>query len=305
MKASIILQKTTQSLSTTLTLVSQRLPFIQHLAPLISSPASLRIATPLLTTFAGTHTLTGQTTQILAVEGSENPLNLEVGQEFTWQFDSARYSAGSSEVTGLPPGATYTFGYETEFNGQVFRLTRGGTIDGSITAPGTYQVTIVGFRFSGLRGNQTPPYTLTINVTEPNVEPPTTAELFEEWRDQNWIGLEATDDAISGPNADPDGDDIPNLLEFTLDLDPNEALRLEQTAGHFFGTFPEDDTKLIWEIPYTGTGNLTIEETTDPSNEESWTSVAEANIALTPNFLRMESPFSEGPKKYFRLRATF
>ena len=305
MKASIILQKTTQSLSTTLTLVSQRLPFIQHFAPLISSPASLRIATPLLTTFAGTHTLTGQTTQILAVEGSENPLNLEVGQEFTWQFDSARYSASSSEVTGLPPGATYTFGYETEFNGQVFRLTRGGTIDGSITAPGIYQVTIVGYRFSGLRGNQTPPYTLTINVTEPFVEPPTTAELFEEWRDQNWIGLETTDDAISGPNADPDGDDIPNLLEFTLDLDPNEALRFEQTAGHFFGTFPEDDTKLIWEIPYTGTGNLTIEETTDPSNEESWTSVAEANIELTPNFLRMESPFSDGPKKYFRLRATF
>lgn len=303
MKASIILQKTTQSLSTTLALVSQRLPFIPHFAPLLSSPASLRIATPLLTSFAGTHTLTGQTTQILTANDSTNPLNLEVGQEFSWEFDSARYDTKSSTVAGLPTGANYTFGYDFEFGEQIASLARGGTINGAITVPGTYQVTIVGYRFANERGNQTPPYTLTINVTNP--EPASNEELFAMWREQNWIGLDASNNAVSGPNADPDDDDIPNLLEFYLALDPNEAVRIENTQGYFFGTTSDNGGSIVWQIGYLGSDTVTIEETIDPSNEESWTEVPAAQIELTPNSLRLEAPIASGPAKFFRLRATF
>lgn len=302
MKASIILQKTTHYLSTSLTLVSQRIPFIQHFAPLLTSPASLRIATPLVTTFAGTHTLTGQTTTIMAVTGSENPLNLEVGQQFTWQYDSGRHATQSSEVLGLPPGSTYTFGYDVVFNEQAFRLTRGGTIDGAISVPGTYQVTITGYRFANLVGNKTPPYTLTINVAAPP-EPPTPQELYEEWRTQNWNVVDAANDEISGPTADPDGDDIPNLLEYTLDLNPNASGRLGQQPGYQFGNDPDDDAQLLWEIPYFGTGTLVFEESDDLASD-NWTEVPSARIEILPNTIQMRAPKSEGTK-FFRLRATF
>ncbi|MDB4435855.1 hypothetical protein N9139_00080 [Akkermansiaceae bacterium] len=302
MKASIILQKTTHYLSTSLTLVSQRLPFIQHFAPLLTSPASLRIATPLVTTFAGTHTLTGQTTTIMAVTGSENPLNLEVGQEFTWQYDSGRHDTQSSEVLGLPPGATYTFGYDVVFGEQTVRLTRGGTIKGAVSVPGTFQVTITGYRFENQTGSSTPPYSLTINVTNP-VQPPTPQELYEEWRMQNWNAADAANDEISGVAADPDGDDIPNLLEYTLGLDPNTEGHLGQQPGYSFKTDPDDESLLLWEIPYIGDGTLVFEENVDLSSDV-WTAVPAARIEILPNTIQMRVPKSEGTK-FFRLRATF
>lgn len=303
MKASIIFHKTTHYLSTSLTLVSQRLPFIQHFAPLLSSPASLRIATPLVTTFAGTHTLTGQTTTIMPVTGSENPLNIETGQEFKWEFDSARYKTGSNAVNGLPPGASYSFGYDIFFNGQAVPSGRGGTIEGVVNNPGTYQVTIIGFRRPNQGGDQTPPYTLTIHVTDP-VTALTPEELFENWREENWTGLDATDDSISGSNADPDHDGIPNLLEYTLELDPNVASPIESQVGYQFVTDPNDETQLLWEIPYFGTGTLLIEETNDPSNKDNWTEVPAARIEILPNTIQMRAPKNEA-LKFFRLRATF
>lgn len=301
MKASIILQKSTHYLSTSLTLVSQRLPFIQHFAPLLTSPASLRIATPLVTTFAGTHTLTGQTTTIMPVGDSGDTLNLEVGEVFIWQYDSGRYKTQSSEVTGLPPGATYTFGYDVVF-GETVRLTRGGTIEGAVSVPGTFHVTIIGFRFQNLVGNKTPPYTLTINVTNP-VQPPTPQELYEEWRLLNWNAADAANDDISGVAADPDGDDIPNLLEYTLGLDPNTEGHLGQQAGYSFKTDPDDESLLLWEIPYLGDGTLVFEESADLSSDV-WTAVPAARIETLPNVIQMRVPKSEGTK-FFRLRATF
>lgn len=302
MKAHIIAQRATHSITTTLTLVGQRLPFIQHLAPLLSSPATLRLAAPLATTFVGTHTLTGQTTSVMAEVGSENPLNVEVGEEFTWQFFTARHTAASYQVTGIPPGTVaYTYGYEGEIGGTPVTFP-GGTLEGQITVPGTYQVTIVGFRFSNLVGNKTPPYTLTINVAAPP-EPPTPQELYEEWRTLNWNTVDAANDEISGVNADPDGDDMPNLLEYTLGLDPNTEGHLVQQPGYSFKTDPDDEGLLLWEIPYLGDGTLVFEENADLSSDV-WTAVPAARTEILPNTIQMRVPKSEGTK-FFRLRATF
>lgn len=299
MKASIILQKTTHYLSTSLTLVSQRLPFIHYFAPLLTSPASLRIATPLVTTFAGTHTLTGQTTTIMPVSDSGDTLDLEVGEAFTWQYDSGQYRTQSSEVMGLPPGATYTFGYDVVFGEQTVRLTRGGTIEGAVSVPGTFQVTITGYRFQNQTGNRTPPYSLTINVTNP-VQPLTPQELYEEWRLENWNAADAANDAISGVAADPDGDDIPNHLEYTLELDPNSP---NQLPTQYFGNDPDDENLLLWEIPYFGKGTLTFEESDDLTGDH-WTIVSAARIEILPNTIQMRAPKNTGTK-FFRIRATF
>ncbi len=47
---------------------------------------------------------------------------------------------------------------------------------------------------------------------------------FEAWRGQQF-GDEQENESISGASADPDGDGLPNLVEYAFDLDPNEPSR--------------------------------------------------------------------------------
>ncbi|MDQ8181997.1 carbohydrate binding domain-containing protein [Pelagicoccus sp. SDUM812005] len=45
---------------------------------------------------------------------------------------------------------------------------------------------------------------------------------YQSWRQSIWTDPAAlADDSLSGPSADPDGDRIPNLVEYFADLDPN------------------------------------------------------------------------------------
>jgi hypothetical protein len=48
-------------------------------------------------------------------------------------------------------------------------------------------------------------------------------EGFADWQEQFFPG--ETDPAVVGPNADPDGDGIPNLIEYALGLDPTSPNR--------------------------------------------------------------------------------
>ncbi|MDB4504996.1 hypothetical protein N9240_03640, partial [Akkermansiaceae bacterium] len=128
-------QRATHLLSSTLAVVAQRLPFIKHFAPLISSPATLRLATPLTVSFAGIDTLTGQTTFVTPLNGFDNPAEATVGESFEWLFQTGgNHTAASYSVTGLPPGTSYSYGLAGP-NGAVFP---GGTITGSVTVPGTF-----------------------------------------------------------------------------------------------------------------------------------------------------------------------
>ncbi|BCU78751.1 hypothetical protein llg_34660 [Luteolibacter sp. LG18] len=46
---------------------------------------------------------------------------------------------------------------------------------------------------------------------------------FLTWRSQNFAPAAASDDTLSGPNADPDGDGIPNLAEYALGSNPSDS----------------------------------------------------------------------------------
>lgn len=48
---------------------------------------------------------------------------------------------------------------------------------------------------------------------------------YEDWRAQYFTAAELADPAISGDDADPDGDGIPNLVEFAFNLNPRVASR--------------------------------------------------------------------------------
>ncbi|MDA7898576.1 hypothetical protein N9A97_00705 [bacterium] len=282
-------QRATHLLSSTLAVVAQRLPFIKHFAPLISSPATLRLATPLTVSFAGIDTLTGQTTFVEPLAGFDNPTETIVGEDFTWAFKTGgNHTAASYSVTGLPPGATYSYGLPQP-NGAVFP---GGTITGVVSVQGTFQVTIIGWRNPNETGSKTPPYNLIINATQ-------AASPFENWQQQFWTGDDLANEAISGPNADPDGDNIPNLLEFTLNLNP----LTKETIPGTFGVDPDDNTGVLWEIPHFGAGNLTFQESSTLDGD-SWTDVPEGSIEILPNSIQFRASTEDATKKFFRLKAT-
>jgi hypothetical protein len=53
----------------------------------------------------------------------------------------------------------------------------------------------------------------TRRIVEFNVTDPLT---YEQWLVENFTAAERANPAISGPNADPDGDGVPNLMEYTM-----------------------------------------------------------------------------------------
>jgi hypothetical protein len=80
---------------------------------------------------------------------------------------------------------------------------------------------------------------------------------FASWQNTYWPGV--TDLAIIGPHADPDGDQIENLLEYALNADPtviNEnilpTISVEKIAGLSYLTLTyqcrTDDTSLVFEV---------------------------------------------------------
>src|SRR5690606_29632123 len=65
-------------------------------------------------------------------------------------------------------------------------------------------------------------YALAWNTVAASLEPPV---LFADWQKLFFSEDELNDPEISTPTADPDGDAIPNLLEYALGGDPRQADR--------------------------------------------------------------------------------
>lgn len=78
---------------------------------------------------------------------------------------------------------------------------------------------------------------------------------WENWAATNW--LPATASSTNGPAADPDGDGIPNALEYALGLDPNvatttglPAFSLVTTNGETYGALTYSRVKAAPDIDY-------------------------------------------------------
>jgi hypothetical protein len=54
------------------------------------------------------------------------------------------------------------------------------------------------------------------------------SQTYDVWRSLYWSGVDATNNFVSGPNADPDGDGLINFVEYALGLDPRHASQAPQ-----------------------------------------------------------------------------
>ena len=285
MKARLYYERSMHALTSSLAIFAQRLPFIKNICPLLGSPLSLKVTTPMAVSFVSTHSLSGQTIVIEPEDDTfTNPTEAQLNEEFSWSFTTNRYNMRDVSSEGLPEGLSIEVGTGIDFGFS--------KIVGIPTESGVFDVTLVAWRFANLGGQSTAPYSLTINVAGP-------ADPFAEWREENWNGAELDDLAISGPNADPDNDGLENLLEFVLDLDPKER---SQMPGEFL-VDPDDDSMFRYEIPLRADAeelNIGFQEnsTLDPAQ---WTDVSEAGIIRTESKIVLSIPRAPG-RKFYRLR---
>ncbi len=131
---------------------------------------------------------------------------------------------------------------------------------------------------------------------------------YDSWRFAHFTSAELADTALSGPSGDPDGDGLPNLMEYALGGAPNTAdatshqpsVRL--IADHLTLDYTRPNS--IADVSYTvewsndlqtwSTGNTIIEQVSTTTNSDATITVSSRAVTL----------LSASPRQFLRLRIT-
>jgi hypothetical protein len=282
----ITLQRAFNVLGSGLSVIAQRIPYIQNFAPLLTATTGSQFAAPLAITFIGIDSLSGASPSVSTTGGSTNPATADVGQTFAWLFRTNGETAKSYGISALPPGLTYTFGSPVS------------SITGTPTTPGTYAIQIVGWEERNQRGEKTPTYTFNLTINQ-------LASPLQVWTESFWSGTELQNPAISGPNSDPDQDGIENLLEFSFNLDPT----IKDGIPGSFVVDPADPTKIAYTLPFNPDAGemIKFQESTTLKGDD-WTDINPASpgaeITTTAASISLKIPKASGPMKMIRVVVT-
>lgn len=127
---------------------------------------------------------------------------------------------------------------------------------------------------------------------------------FEQWQATNWPP--ATPRDILGPLGDPDGDGIPNLMEYALGLNPTNATR----AGLPTASVVESNGQRYGALTYTRAKSATdcvCEAVAASRLAADWLTLTvvhrvEESGALERVTVRDTTPLSSGQQRFYRLR---
>jgi hypothetical protein len=189
-------------------------------------PAFLKSIHAWLPTTAGmltTHAVSGATTEVKSQLG--NQVSLNAGEDLNYIFYTGRWAAQSFTVTGLPSGLSW--------NGD----SGSGSIAGTVSQPGEYEIKITGYRFSDLSGSTTPEYTLHLTINESPELIDSDGDGVDDSNDKfpedpkrasgtDYDG-DGTDDEFDG---DRDGDGVDNPSDEFPD-DPNRTTNNTDSDG--------------------------------------------------------------------------
>ena len=126
--------------------------FLKMLCPVVLKPWTWKAIVPAAAGSISIHSLSGATTYVTS--STSNSVQGNSGDTFNYPFwTGGNYRAYSFKVDGLPTGLSY--------NGNA----NAPSINGTLPAPGSYNIAITGYRYPGLSGNRTPTYNLSLTVT--------------------------------------------------------------------------------------------------------------------------------------------
>ena len=298
MKIRVIRERSLSVLTSSLAMISQRLPFLKTFSPFFGSLTGTQIAAPMALSFVGTQTMTGQSSvTIEPIEGSPDPATGTVGENFIWTFRTNGAVAGSSiesiKIETLANSAP-TEGIPAGLSTGIAAGGRFGYLGGVPEEAGTYLLLITAYDEPDYQGYASTTYYLIMDI-EPALTP------FRRFQMNFWSGDDLSNQAISSPNADPDGDGIDNVLEFILDLDPTRA----GVMPGVLETDPDDDSMLRYAVPLNelaADANVIFEESTT-GNPADWTPVPEEQTVRTATEIVLTTPRGPG-RKLFRLKVT-
>ena len=131
-------------------------------------------------------------------------------------------------------------------------------------------------------------------------------KAYDSWRFDHFTAAELADTALSSPSADPDGDGLPNLMEYALGGAPKTAdapshqARVSLIADHLTldYTRPNSVTDVSYTVEWSNdlqtwsTGNTFIEQVSSTTNADG--TITETNRAV--------ALLSTNPRQFIRLR---
>ena len=163
----------------------------------------------------------------------------------------------------------------------------GQSLSKTFRTPGVYTARVTATDKSG--NNLTGSIIITVNST------------FQFWKSQKFTSDELADPTISGPAADPDGDALPNLLEYAMGLEPKTANpglpNFSTQDGFFTSTF----TRLKAATDVT----LVLEGSADLANWNSNFTEPSQIIDNGPiETVTVQDKLSANAGRFYRLKAT-
>ncbi len=125
----------------------------------------------------------------------------------------------------------------------------------------------------------------------------------DQWR-QNRFGASAADPNVAGDSADPDGDHVPNLLEYALGSDPNAA-----TVPGIVVDAEKVGTETYLRLTASrsaATSNIALSVETTGSPDGVWSNTNTTTELDTANTLRVRDniPMSGANSRFIRLKVT-
>jgi hypothetical protein len=134
-----------------------------------------------------------------------------------------------------------------------------------------------------------------------------TQSAWHLWRNRHFNEAEIHDPKISGPEASPQGDGIPNLLKFALGLDPRKPagkLPVDLTSEVF-----EGQRYLVLSVNRSPTADgieMIVEAANRLSSEAKWKSEGLVVIQDDPERLLVRDSVSvdEADRRFLRLRVS-
>ncbi len=245
-----------------------------------------------------------------------NPLaNLPVVQIVASDATAGEFGTNTARFSVVCPNGVVTAPLTVNYSvsGTAAPGTDYATLPGSITIPAGVLAT--NFFISPLGNNLTTnQVTVTINLTASanyvltNLSSATAViadRPINNWRRGNFLAIEQTNSLVSGDAANPDGDALPNLLEYALGFSPKSVnvnpFSPAVTNGAFQITFPQ--AKAATDV------SLLVEWSADLKNWFSGTGYVQQINAVdlvTNRVLTMQSTSQTATNKagFFRLRAT-
>jgi autotransporter-associated beta strand protein len=234
------------------------------------------------------------------------PLVMETGARIEWQASDWTAAAGTGYDTlnaaslDLTSAAAVTLALQaqslTNFTGTATTFTLVHTTSG-ITGYSAANFTIDDTAFPGTEGDWTlRQYGVDLLLDYVPSDP------FAAWQ-LAMFGASSGNPLIAGETADPDGDGLPNLIEFALGTNPNAAsttkilMDLLEIEGIRYLRLTIPKNPAATDITYT------VQTSGDPSDPQSWSAATTFIEENTPTQLIVRDT-QTGPPRFIRLRVT-